>query len=308
MRKQFYLNLLTLSAMAVGGILPATATVYEAKEVLMNTGFSWSGEDFYYTLLGENEEGYQIWGWLKNTTSYYYTYWKIDGGYKLSLSSPPIYKVSTVYSISRDYRTKNSREIGRNENQSYFLKVNSQTSADFFYCNPGDDIYSYAKDFYVVASITADVADATFDGSTYSQKVTYIVNGPTIALVKSVVLEASYDDGSTWTNVGSYSALTGTFTATTDQFEEAVLYRFTVYPNDDYRSVVESGCWMYVTDEYDPSGIEEVSVDADKDDTPTDIYDLTGRLVARQIAPSEASNVLSDGIYVAGGKRIVVRK
>lgn len=252
MRKQIYLNLLALLAVAVGGALPATATVYNASKVHMNTGTG-SGSDYIYNLLGENSSGYQIWGWIKSTSDYGYTYWKIDNGKDISYSLKSFSK-STIYSISTDFNSLRWRQIGSDKNECYLVKVNSQTSADFAYYSIGASIDSR---FYVTASINANVATATFDGSKYSQSVTYSISGPTSTLFKNVVVQASYDGGSNWTTVGTYTAQSNTITPTAPWDKTTVRYKFTAYPQDNYKSVVSGGSWTYTTGDYalTPTGI-----------------------------------------------------
>ncbi len=254
MRTKFLSKFLASLAIIVGNVLPTSAAVYNAKSVIVNIGM-WSSHDYAYTLLGENNDNRQIWGWIKSTEDYAYAYWKIDNGKKLSRSEN-FYR-NYNHPINDNYSGFYARFVGVKTNESYFLKVNSQTSANVIYCVIGTDISSQASDFYVTGSINADVYTATFDGSEYSQKISYNVNGPTNALFKNVVVEQSFDGGSTWTAQGTYTSASGSITASLPWDKTQVRYRFTAYPQDCYRSVVKGGSWTYTTGDFalNPSGI-----------------------------------------------------
>lgn len=231
MRKKFYLKFLVLLVMVIGGILPISA-VYNAKSVIINTGQG-SGENFSYTLLGTNDNGNQIWGWIKNTDKYAYTYWKIDGGKKLSRSG--VFYKNNRYAIYDDYTSGHIRTIGSEKNESYFLKVNSQSSADITFCDIGGDISSKASDFYVYANAYLMFDSITFDGTKYTLKVVYNIAGPTEALFKNAVAEVSFDGGSTWAEVGTYDSMSGKITTTATLDKTKVRFRVTAYPQDNYR-------------------------------------------------------------------------
>ena len=261
MRKNFYLNFLVLLVMVIGGILPISA-VYNAKSVIVNTGQG-SGSDFAYTLLGINDNGNQIWGWIKNTDKYAYTYWKIDGGKKLSYSGS--FTKYDRYAIDDDYTSAHIRTIGSDKNESYFLKVNSQSSADIIYCDIGGDISSIASDFYVYAKAYLMPQSITFDGTKYTLNVIYNIAGPTEALFKNAVAEVSFDGGNTWTKVDTYDSMAGLITTTAIWDKIKVKFRVTAYPQDNYKSIVKEGRWVFSTADIDlPQGI---SCSIDK--TPT---------------------------------------
>ena len=243
MRKNFYLNFLVLLVLVIGGILPVSA-VYNAKSVIVNTGQG-SGSDFAYTLLGINDNGNQIWGWIKNTDKYAYTYWKIDGGKKLSYSGT--FDKYDRYAIDDDYTSAHIRTIGSDKNESYFLKVNSQSSADIIYCDIGGDISSIASDFYVYAKAYLMPQSITFDGTKYTLNVIYNIAGPTEALFKNAVAEVSFDGGNTWTEVGTYDSMAGLITTTAIWDKIKVKFRVTAYPQDNYKSIVKEGRWVFST-------------------------------------------------------------
>ncbi len=254
MQKKNYFKFLALLVMTVGGMQPASATFYNAKSVIINTG-SGSGENFNYTLLGENSENKQIWGWIKETDKRRYTYWVIDNGKKLSKSTD--FDRGHSYYINDSYVSLFSREIGSVKNQSYFLKVNSQTSANVIYCTIGADISSEASDFYVEAKTVASLSECSLNGKIYNLKISYKIDGPTDALFKNIVVESSYDEGATWTKVGEYTTKSSYYTATVPWNKTKIRYRLTAYPQDCYRSVVKGGCWTYTTADWSlkPTGI-----------------------------------------------------
>lgn len=254
MRKKNYFNFLASLAMIAGGMLPASASVYDAKSVIINTGAG-SGENFNYTYLGDSRLGYQIWGWIKNTEKGVYTYWKIDNGPKLSQSGK--FSRGYNYHIDNDYTSAYFRDISEAKNESYFLKVNSQTSANVIYCNIGADISSEASDFYVKGLGEAFLQPYTYEGSYYKLRIAYNISGPSDALFKDGKIEVSYDEGSTWSPVGNYTEMSSSFEAIVPWDKTKVRYRLTSYPQDCYRSVVEGGCWTYTTDDWplEPTGI-----------------------------------------------------
>ena len=83
-----------------------------------------------------------------------------------------------------------------------------------------------------------------------------------------------------------------------------------IYPFRAYLGLAnaESVTTFALSFEAEPSGVEAIDADGLSDNSPVDVYDLAGNLVARQIIISEASNVLSNGIYVAGSKLILINK
>ena len=254
MRKKNHFNFLASLAMIAGGMLPVSASVYDAHSVIINIGV-FSGENFNYTYLGDTRLGYQIWGWIKNTTSSTYPYWKIDNGPNLSREDP--FSRGCNYHIDNDYSSSYVRETSSYTNDSYFLKVNSQTSANVIYCAIGADISSKASDFYVQGEGEAFLQPYTYEGSYYKLRIAYNISGPSDALFKDGKIEVSYDEGSTWSQVGKYAEMSSSFNATVPWDKTKVRYRLTTYPQDRYRSVVEGGCWTYTTEDWplEPTGI-----------------------------------------------------
>lgn len=243
MLKKNYVKLLALLAVSVGAGLSASATVYTASEVIMNTGQG-SGTTIRCSLLGENKSGNQIWGSIKGTDDYAYTYWKIDGN--------KVGNNTTSYSKSKSYELKEwsewwigiLRQVGKSATDCYFAKINGEKSLNFFYCSPSDTP-SCASDYYVVASITANLSAATYSGTQYEQPIVYSVNGIQSAMFKSIQVDASYDNGQTWTeNVASSSTQAGTIIVRTPWDKTDVMYRIKAYPNDSFRPVVQNGYWM----------------------------------------------------------------
>ena len=209
----------------------------------MNTGQG-DGTNVNCSLLGENKNGNQIWGAVKGTTDYAYTYWLIDGN-KVA-DGTTSYSKSKSYSLSswHWYWIGVLRQVGESATDCYFAKINGGESMNFFYCSPSDTP-SCASDYYVVANISASVGAATYDGTQYIQPITYSVNGIQSALFKSIQVDASYDNGTTWReNVATSTVQSGTISVSTPWDKTSVMYRIKAYPNDSFRPVVQNGYWI----------------------------------------------------------------
>ena len=230
--------LLVVGAMAA----PLHATVYKASSVMMNTGAG-SGNDIYYKLLGETKDGYQIWGGNNTSDGIRYTYWRIDGGEKISISNTNI-SINTKYHFDTSYSAGYFRDIESDSKYYHFMKVQSQTSADFFYCE--SHVYpAFAPEFYVVSNISHSTGSYKLVSKEkcYKQSVSYNVEGITSTLFDHCAVEYSTDGGSTWAAVAQSDSMAGTMEASIPWTSTKVRYRVTAYPKDTYRPVVENDCW-----------------------------------------------------------------
>ncbi len=52
-------------------------------------------------------------------------------------------------------------------------------------------------------------------------------------------------------------------------------------------------------------GVDDIAIE---DNAPADVYTIDGKLVAKQITPSEAKAKLANGTYIIGGKKLVIKK
>ncbi len=55
------------------------------------------------------------------------------------------------------------------------------------------------------------------------------------------------------------------------------------------------------------SGIEGITDDIENVDGPVDVYTIQGTIVKRQVERSQALEGLSRGIYIVGGKKVLVK-
>ena len=115
----------------------------------------------------------------------------------------------------------------------------------------------------------------TDGGETWSDSIPVWVDGLTVSATITVPVKDSYQ-----------------YRFSTNSYVDGTATAFTATSN------------VYTAD--DPSGID--AVDADGDNAPVDVYNLAGKIVARQVVLSKASDVLSNGIYVVKGKVIVINK
>lgn len=74
-------------------------------------------------------------------------------------------------------------------------------------------------------------------------------------------------------------------------------------------SAISEGKWTSFQEEtpayYRFTGVDEITID---DNTPVDVYTIDGKLVAKQILPSDAKTRLASGSYIIGGKKMVINK
>ena len=54
------------------------------------------------------------------------------------------------------------------------------------------------------------------------------------------------------------------------------------------------------------SAIDNITVDA-QNDLPVDVYNTQGQLLRRGVQPDQATQGLPQGIYIVGGKKVIVR-
>lgn len=239
LNSKILLGALFLFAGAIGA--PLNATVYEANSVMMNTGAG-SGTDMYFSLLGETKDGYQIWSGNNTSGSHRWTYWKIDGGDKISCSYTNI-NTNTKYHLDTSY-SNYFRDIESDSKYYHFLKVQGKTSADFFYWNMSS-APSFASEFYVVANVdfSTDAYKFVTKDRCYKQTVNYKINGITKTVFDHCVVEYSTDSGTSWVGVAQLDSMAGTVQAKVPWTATAVRYRVKAYPKSSYKVVVENGYW-----------------------------------------------------------------
>ncbi len=72
---------------------------------------------------------------------------------------------------------------------------------------------------------------------------------------------------------------------------------------------ISEGLWVSFEEEtpayYRFMGVDDITID---DNTPVDVYTIDGKLVAKQVLPSDAKTRLANGTYIVGGKKMVINK
>ncbi len=148
---------------------------------------------------------------------------------------------------------------------------------------------------------------------TFSPTIGYVFNDDLYHTNESdAVISLSTDGGNTWTEVGSF-AVNGTegtqkITIPADMAQ----YKFRIEVKsviDKYRKYQTESMVSGTSPNYHysvPTGIDDATIDS-ADDAPVDVFTLSGKLVAKQIRPSEAKHMLESGTYVVGSKVVVVK-
>ncbi len=229
---------------------------YNASKVIMNTGNP--GTDVYMTYLGKTKVGYQIWA-CQGIDSHRYTYWKIDNGQKLSLSIGDFYS-NTDYTLMTDYNSGNYRDIPNGSAHYHYIKVKGKEAAD--YCTWYGDKTFHPYSFYVFADITLKPVSDFFISETKTgvqQDLSYTIDDVNGEMINYVLIEASYNQGQSWTEI--YRSADGTFTKGSLSFSntltanltgegDSVRYRLRLYPKDGYKTLTRDGYWTYETENF----------------------------------------------------------
>ena len=244
---------------SIYSITPVDIPRYIAKKVMMNTG-TFGGKDVYYSHIGTTKDGYQIWG-VQGIDSYFCTYWTVDGGEKLAADIGD-FKPYTIYlGLGNEYGASD-RVIEEGTEWYHFVKVNSQSSIDYFMSNPTQEKYKRFRpySFYLYASFTLDGKEITVNHKTHTlqRQMSYGVKYIDGKALGSLALYASCDQGKTWKQI---STLTTGFYEGTKTFNNSELvslpsngptirYRVVAHPKDAYKVLADGGQWVYETTDY----------------------------------------------------------
>ncbi len=227
----------------------AHATVYEASSVTMKT----SSSDYAMSLLGETSDGYQIWGYQSTTTGIKQAEWQIDGG--TAISFPISYfgtnsKRALLTSSAKAYESY-ERNLTTDAQNSHFLKVKSQTTADFFTWDMTSSP-AFASEFVVTGSLSASVSGGQYtnNNKSYTKTLSWTYTGITGALIGHLGIEASYDQGKTWTLAATVTDDATSADVEIDMSKSYVRYRLTAYTKDAYKVVADKDCYITETTDY----------------------------------------------------------
>ena len=234
--------------------LQSEATAYEASKVSLST----SGVSASMTLLGKTQDGCQIWACQNSYTSGATgAAWSIDGGSSISAEVSE-FLPNTKYTLaaSDDNFQNYPRTLSSNTGYVHFLKISSQDKADFFTWNAAD-MPDFASDFQLGGSVSASVIEKYYgDGdAVLINKVQYSLSGINEAAFDHATLELSYDKGATWQTVNAnivpdFSQKSAILPIMVSIDHDSVCYRFTAYPKNIYKAVVNLQAWTCVTPNY----------------------------------------------------------
>lgn len=240
----------------------ANATVYAAQSVVMNTGTG-DGVNINFAYLGETSDGYQIWS--GNNTSngnYRYTYWRIDGGDKIS-NGISKFNLNTQLELSTSYNSWLNwafRDIEADPKYYHFVKVINKTEAKHF-CWNMSSTPSFISGYYLAGgSVDATAGDYELLGKEhcYKQQISWSMRGISEDCYGYSNIEYSTDGGSTWQQVAVVDSIEGSTSVKIPWTMGKVRYRIIAYPKAYYKVVVKDGCWTYtdsVDHELKPTGI-----------------------------------------------------
>lgn len=266
------LNKLLAVVLAASSATAAQADSYVAQSITVTTTDKGSTA---MKLLGTTAAGNQVWSCSNNDVAGGKgATWTIDSGTAISASEAnfaPTYPVNST-SLSTKFDESKGRQFTSvtSPEQYHFLKVNSQTSADFFVWNMENLQQSKIEDFILSPTVTltgSDVAGCTDDVSRATHVVSWTVTGLTSEAIDHLTLRWSYNGGRTW-EADSLCNLTGSensCTVTHPFAQDSVRYQIAVYPKSCYRIVTDKSMWRSAeTAEYDISCTKRVVFNATK--------------------------------------------
>lgn len=239
------------------------ATVYEANSVTMKTSYA----DYVMSLLGETSDGYQIWGYqtASSSISLKQAEWQIGEGNAISF--PMSYfgtnSKRTLQTSSVKSYYSYERNLTTDTQNAHFLKVKSQTTADFFTWDM-TSTPTFVSEFTVTGSLSAAASGGKYTNSntSYTKKVSWSYTGITSALIDHLDIEASYDKGKTWASVATATADATSVDIEIDMSKTYVRYRVTAYTKDAYKIVSDKDCYVAETADYDISAYGRVIYNA----------------------------------------------
>lgn len=226
----------------------ASATVYNATRVVIRTDES-AAE---MKLLGEDADGYQIWGGQLKSDIEKGLLFSVDNSSELISNSTNAFLKNEKYSLSNDFDLNWNRTARGGSSFCHFLKVKDYLHADYFAWDL-ESSPSCTKEFYVSGNLYISTGLINYNtiNDYYDQKVSWSTYGINTALIDRFVVEQSIDGGKSWTEQGSDTLTTGTVTAKVPWTAKTVRYRVVAYPKDIYKVIVKGGCWKTETIDLD---------------------------------------------------------
>ncbi len=152
----------------------------------------------------------------------------------------------------------------------------------------------------IVGNLTDNYDEQT---NTFNPTLGYILNKDLQETsIDKATMECSIDGGAYQTIATSLTDGYGTLPVAVDASGKSYKFRITVnsFINGEFITVSkESDTYQRFT------GVDSIAAD---DNLAVDVYTLDGRLVARQMLPSEAKTQLSPGTYIVGGQKMVINR
>lgn len=193
------------------------------------------------SLLGKNKAGQQLWcsdgsnGAHKlcvNGDTDYYIYWKDHEYDQLGFSLPLESGCDggTNHSVTGSNILQCFLVLG--QKHLYYAAYNTATSSWAYKIPKGD--YT----LYAIANVSAAAPVWSKGEGAYSQLVRWNIEGLTNQAIDHVDVMASYDEGASWTNVKTSTAVNDSATLWLPLKYDRVRYRAVVTPNDKYKALV----------------------------------------------------------------------
>ncbi len=258
MKQNLFVGLVALAAMfstSISSYARETENTYHATFVKQCNSQRY-GERMYtdYSLLGTNNEGYEIWGHVFDG-SYFPAYkaetmWFIDNtskwDYRIS-GSVGVFNHNIVYHLDRDYDVYCNQEF-LNDGSTHFIKVKNRQSADYVSWKHTDDINSdavkkWTNDWYITGNLYLTLEYPTYfpEKNDYRVWLTWRSDGFNDEVFDHVEFVARYDDGSEYTQVLTSDKSSGnSFIRVGDITKKMVEVKGIVHLKDQYAPLYDA--------------------------------------------------------------------
>ncbi len=229
-----------------------TFGIYNASKVIMNVGMSGSSKDIGMALIGKTKDNkYQVWACHNTTDKTYSTVWTVDDFDKIRpTDAVSTFSNNTEYELSHIGNESGNRYVSDNHDYVHFFVITRSGAGDVwgqYFCWDRSSELSFASKYYLNGTVKMSVSDMTYSAEKACNVQTvkwscYDVNANATG---NVVIEASYDSGTTWTTAATLSAsYVGSAEVVVPLTAAKVRYRVAVNAKDDYRVLVENGRWV----------------------------------------------------------------
>ena len=252
-RKRYYIVLLLMMLIT----LTASATAYDATSVKMCT----SAGDISMVRIGMTADSCGIWVCRNVGEDVKNVRWKMDDAVYITYPAKK-FDTDTLYQLGYYTDFTSDQTITGDTTVYVYLKVKDQKHAQCFLWN-GDTLPTFASDFHITGSATADVTEGYYGENCYIHMLKYQVSGMSEDAFDHYSIERSYDDGTTWTTVNGYATImNATLPIMLSLDEKTVRYRITAHLKDGYQAAWNDSTWTYETSTYKISPIYRLRYEA----------------------------------------------